>query len=190
MTRTSSLDMSPSAVEVQAQRHQALPRTISKTVGDAGFDIFLSYNSLDREWVQGIRDSLERQGLACWMDSMELAPGDHVAAQLETLLDTVPVAAIIVGGHAMGPWQRHEYYAFLNRWIRTTSALQPVRLIPVLITGANGPLALPPLVRSLNMVDLRTDWAAGMQRLADATHAHRKARAIEKPLPRATLTAL
>jgi hypothetical protein len=130
--------------------------------------VFLCHNSRDRDLVRQLRDALAYLGISSWMDSDMIVPGDQPVAEIERIIDQVRVVAVIVGGHAMGPWQRQEYYAFLGRVAHASNSLPPVRLVPVLIPGATGSGDLPPFARTYNIVDLRTDWADGVARLAAA----------------------
>jgi nucleotide-binding universal stress UspA family protein len=131
-------------------------------------EVFLCHNSQDRAVVSRLRDALARRGIVCWMDSDTILPGDQPAAVIEKLIDQVPVVAVIIGSHGLGPWQRQEYYAFLGRNARGSGTVPPVRLVPVLIPGAMGIADLPPFARSYNVVDLRTGWVDGVPRLVAA----------------------
>lgn len=95
------------------------------------FDVFLSYNSKDKTTVRKLAKRLERWGLTPWLDEKDLRPGHPFQDGLEEAIRTAKAAAVCIGGHGIGSWQRPEVRAFLNQMVERG---QPV--IPVLLAGA------------------------------------------------------
>jgi hypothetical protein len=138
----------------------------SHTVSAPPYDVFLCHNSRDRAGVLQLRDALAYLGISSWMDSDMIGPGDQPAAEIERVIEHVPAVALILGANGMGPWQRQEYYVFLARITSSSHSIPPVRLVPVLMPGVAGSGDLPPFAKTHLIVDLRTDWADGVARLA------------------------
>jgi hypothetical protein len=95
--------------------------------------------------------------------------GDPLVPALEALLDRIPCAAVVIGPHALGKWQEHEYHAMVQRVIdhRSERGRRP-RIVPVLIPGA---AEVPTFLRNLAHADFRDaglDDRREMRRLVDA----------------------
>jgi len=95
------------------------------------FDVFLSHNSKDKPLVRKIAKRLEKYGLTPWLDEKDLRPGFPFQDGLEEAMRSTRAAAVFVGGHGLGSWQRPEIRACLNLMVERS---QPV--IPVLLPGA------------------------------------------------------
>jgi hypothetical protein len=79
------------------------------------FDVFLSYNSEDREAVQAVAVHLaDRAKMAPWFDRWELIPGEPWGEHLERGLKAAATCAVFVGKSGQGPWQTKELYAALD----------------------------------------------------------------------------
>jgi hypothetical protein len=111
------------------------------------FDIFLSYKSDDSEWVEQLRDSLQKRGVRVWLDRDQIRPGDIFAAALEKGLETSRAVALVVTPESVSSgWVKEEYYRALS--LTKKSGLQ---LIPVLLRDAE----LPAFLESRQRVDFR-----------------------------------
>jgi GTPase SAR1 family protein len=122
------------------------------------FHVFLCHNSKDKEEVRLLASRLRSEGILPWLDEHGLLGGTQSVAELEQVIGRAPAAAVIIGPHSMGPWQRQEYYAFLQRFVehREESGRKRVLLIPTLLPGAPQPEELPTFLRGFNWVDFRT----------------------------------
>jgi class 3 adenylate cyclase len=114
------------------------------------YDIFLSYNSHDRDAVLLVAEMLKGVGIRPWLDVWDLIPGKPWQSQLEEAIDKVNSAAVCVGGLEMGPWQDHEVAAFIRKFVKRES---PV--MPVILPGAGPTPELPAFLESFMWVDLR-----------------------------------
>ncbi len=109
-------------------------------MGDANFDIFLSYNSEDREAVQEIAVHLADQvKIKPWFDLWELIPGEPWGVHLERGLKTAAACAVFVGKSGQGPWQRKEVCAALDQQAKNSD----FRVIPVRLPEAPSVPELP-----------------------------------------------
>ncbi|HBL29686.1 MAG TPA: hypothetical protein DD490_22860, partial [Acidobacteria bacterium] len=125
------------------------------------FDVFLSHNSKDRTLVRQIKARLQAYGLHPWLDADELRPGLPFQDGLEAAMQTTGAAAVFVGPHGFGNWQKPEIRAFLNQLFNEG---KPV--IPVLLPGAPDKPDLGLFLRENTWVDLRAGLSdEGIERL-------------------------
>ncbi|GAK57647.1 methyltransferase type 11 [Candidatus Vecturithrix granuli] len=116
------------------------------------YDVFLSFNSEDRDAVRKIAEYLAKEvKLHPWFDEWDLSPGDEWIDGLYRGLESSAVCAIFVGKNGEGPWQRREIRAALIE----QAARSDFRLIPVLLPGTSKQPQLPPFLKAFMWVDLR-----------------------------------
>ncbi|SDW54761.1 toll/interleukin-1 receptor domain-containing protein [Nitrosomonas oligotropha] len=95
-------------------------------------DAFLSHHSADKPSVEIIAAALEKQGLNCFLDKWEIAPGDEWLRNLEQGLRDSRFIVIFFGPDGIGPYQQAEADAALRRQIQQRQHC----VIPVLLPGA------------------------------------------------------
>jgi nucleotide-binding universal stress UspA family protein len=83
-------------------------------------DVFLSYQSTDRERVEAVRRSLTQQGVQAFLDRQDLVAGLPWPQALEQALQSVRAVLVFVGGRGddgdnLGLWQRREVWFALDR---------------------------------------------------------------------------
>src|SRR5262245_48747204 len=99
------------------------------------FDAFLSYNSLDLRVVEDMYGRLKSKGLALFLEQEELRPGESYQEVLAKALHESKTCVVFVGPNGLGPWQREELQAAIDKNVRDKSFL----VIPVLLPGAERP---------------------------------------------------
>jgi tetratricopeptide (TPR) repeat protein len=114
------------------------------------FDVFLSHNSRDKPAVREICAKLRERGLRPWLDAEELIPGRDWQKALESILATVPTAAVFLGSCGLGPWEEREMRASLQQLVERGAFV-----IPVLLPGAPAKPELPLFLQAFTWVDLR-----------------------------------
>ncbi|MCG6863744.1 MAG: toll/interleukin-1 receptor domain-containing protein, partial [Chromatiaceae bacterium] len=97
------------------------------------YDLFLSYNRLDRKLVESLAESLLDRGLRVFKDDWYLRPGEPWPAALERNLAASRAIAVTVGRNGLGPWQQREAWAALDQQIRMAKEEQVLPVIPVLL---------------------------------------------------------
>jgi hypothetical protein len=112
------------------------------------YDVFLCYNSKDKQAVKTLALALRSRGLLPWLDETDLRPGLSWQEQIETQLPKIAAVAVIVGPSGLGPWQDKESRAALQLF---ANADRPV--IPALLPGATMPSKLPLFLRDYHWVD-------------------------------------
>jgi nucleotide-binding universal stress UspA family protein len=134
----------------------------------ARFDIFVCYNSDDKELIGTINAKLRRQGVKTWFDEERLPPGRPWQEMLEKEIAIIDGAAVFAGKSGLGPWQSREVRAFLNEL-----ATRECPVIPVLLPEAPKVPDLPLFLRDLTWIDLRSDFDRSFERLIAAARAER-----------------
>ena len=129
------------------------------------FDVFLSYNSRDRQPAETIARALRELSVRVFFDRWELAPGDSFLGKLEHVLRSCNAAAFLLGPHGWGSWQGQweKDFALTRKHHEPTFPL-----IPVFLPGAGD----PPLdfLMLQTGIDLRSgiEDPVDIRRLADA----------------------
>ncbi|MER0203595.1 MAG: toll/interleukin-1 receptor domain-containing protein [Nitrosomonas sp.] len=77
-------------------------------------DAFLSHHSADKPAVERIAAALQKQGLSCFLDKWEIAPGDEWLRNLEQGLRNSRFIVIFFGPDGIGPYQQAEADAALR----------------------------------------------------------------------------
>lgn len=120
---------------------------------DAEFDVFLSYNSEDKAAVQNIANQLKQQGIQPWFDQEQMRPGLLAQGSLEAQLRQSKAAAVFIGRHGIGQWQREEIAALVSKAVGDPN--YPV--IPVFLPDAppSADADVPPFLKNRTWVDFR-----------------------------------
>ncbi len=131
------------------------------------FDVFLSYNSKDRQAVRCLGRALKKRELTVWLDEWELPPGCLWQNALEDIIANCKSAAVCVGENGVGPWEEPEMLALIRRFVnekKKTGITLPV--IPVLLPKAPQSIKLPVFLEGFTWVDLSKGLKkAGLDRL-------------------------
>ena len=115
------------------------------------YDVFLSYNTDDKELVEKIAARLiDEFKIHPYYDSWDMVRGDHWRVALEKGLAHSKACAIFISPNGIGLWENRELSAYLDMSVTDNQ----LRLIPVLLPGVNKRnLDLPPFLKSLSWVD-------------------------------------
>lgn len=119
-------------------------------VETSDYDVFLSYNSRDREQVTAIAERLKERGILPWLDVWEIPPGKRWQQELSKRIRLVRSAAVFVGARGTGPWQELEVEALL-----TKIAQRGCPIIPVVLDGRQGQPRFPAFLNLWQVVDMR-----------------------------------
>jgi CHASE2 domain-containing sensor protein len=125
--------------------------------GGAQFDVFLSYNSRDREIVERIAERLKRSGLEPWLDKWAQTPGGEWQEELARGIEASRACAVFVGPSDLGAWGLQELAFALDRSTRE----RDFRVFPVLLPGLREPFdptVLPHFLRTRTWVDYRRGY--------------------------------
>jgi len=124
------------------------------------FDVFFCHNSEDKPAVRDIAQQLVKEGIKPWLDEADIRSGIFWDTAIGQQIETVKAAAVFVGQHGIGPWQRREIIALLDQFDR-----RGCRVIPVILASAPVETVLPWSLVSLHCVDFRATNSHPLQRL-------------------------
>ena len=99
-------------------------------------DIFLSYNSSDRQLVQDFRELLLKRQVSTFFDRANLHVGLSWFDDLQDSLNKARAVAIFIGKSGLGTWQKREMALALDRQAREEKDKQGFPVIPILLPGA------------------------------------------------------
>jgi len=114
------------------------------------YDVFLSYNSQDKQAVEYIARLLKTNRVRIWFDRWNLRPGSRWQEELENIIETCKTAAVFVGPNGIGPWENIEMRACLTQF-----ANRKLPVIPVILPGLESPPELPLLLQGFHYLDYR-----------------------------------
>lgn len=98
------------------------------------FDLFLSYNRLDRRVVEPLAEALRERKVKVFKDDWYLRPGEFWPNTLENKLNASAAVAVTISRNGLGGWQQREVAAALDRYSREEKAGRPSPpVIPVLL---------------------------------------------------------
>lgn len=129
---------------------QAAESMLQGKIATSDFDVFLCHNSADKPEVKRIASILNTRGIRAWLDEWELQPGIPWQRSLEKQIKTVRSAAVFVGYSGVGPWQDHEIWAILNRFVH-----RKCPIIPVILKDCTTKPELPLFLESYTWVNFR-----------------------------------
>jgi hypothetical protein len=138
-------------------------------------DVFISYSRKDKEAMHVIRDSLMRHNLAVWSDD-KLEPGtpswrNDVQSAIE---NTKCVVAILSPDAKTSEWVNEEL---------SYAKLRKARVFTVLVRGDESN-AIPFGMSGVQWIDMRTDFAEGVQEIVYETATQQLATSIQEYLGR------
>jgi WD40 repeat protein len=135
-------------------------RTLREKQLAGEYDVFVAYNSMDREAALTIARRLKDRSILPWVDEWDLCPGEPWIETLQKQLKQLKSAAVFVGDGGIGPWERMEVNALLQQFVQ-----RGCRVIPVILSGCRETPELPLFLKSFPWVDFRREEPDPMARL-------------------------
>lgn len=123
---------------------------LKEKIENCNYDVFLCYNSRDKEQVIAIGERLKERGVLPWLDIWEIRPGTRWPKELERHIKSIRAAAVFVGSSRTGPWQELEVESILVQLARRG---RPI--IPVILESRRGRPRLPAFLELWHVVDMR-----------------------------------
>jgi WD40 repeat protein len=134
-----------------AQRNRNIAETRLKGKIEANdYDVFLCYNTRDRQQVKAIASRLKEYGILPWLDVWDVRPGTRWQDELARQITSINAAAVFLGPGRTGPWQDLEIQEILQQFAKRK---RPV--IPVILEGRTGRPQLPGFLGLWHVVDMR-----------------------------------
>jgi formylglycine-generating enzyme required for sulfatase activity len=119
------------------------------------FDVFLSHNSKDKEFVREIARLLRERGLRPWLDEEQLIPGERWQDKLARGVRDSATCAMFLGPDSLGDWQQEELDQVRSR----AAKLKDYRVTPVLLPGLTDSFdtgVIPPFLENRTGIDYRS----------------------------------
>jgi nucleotide-binding universal stress UspA family protein len=153
----------PGPAETDQDELRPVDNTQAETPPDpkpGSYNVFISYNSKDRDEVLPVAKNLQKAGLQVWLDQWELRPGLPWQRALEQAIDSIAAAAVFVGSNRIGPWQTLEMEMYLRQFVN-----RGCPVIPVLLPGCPAAPPLPLFLAGMTWVDFRSEHGVAFERL-------------------------
>src|SRR5579884_507914 len=131
--------------DFMALRHQS-----QEKIEKGDYDVFISYNSKDREEVNEISILLMDNGIAPWFDKRDLSAGNPWWPEAERELQRSKAVAVCVGRSGFGPCQKEEI-----KIAHEQQKQRGIPVIPVLLAGAEDDFILSSEIKDNTWVDFR-----------------------------------
>ena len=103
-------------------------------------DLFLSYNSSDREVAFRLKTRLQAEGLTTFLDRENLPRGLSWSRALEEALRNCRAVGVLVGRDGLGPFQMREVEVAIARQALEEAAGRSFVVAPILLPGSDPPL--------------------------------------------------
>jgi tetratricopeptide (TPR) repeat protein len=126
--------------------------TISSSIkiSEEKYDLFFSYNRIDKPAIVELASRLEADGMRVYLDIRDLRAGEDFQKALEAAMDESAAIAVFFGQSGKSPWQNEESQVALKLRDQDPSK----RIIPILLPGAS-PDKLPYFLKMRQAVDFR-----------------------------------
>lgn len=115
--------------------------TDKKEAGRFIYDIFLAYNSCDKNEVERIAAELSKSGIEPWLDKWNLAPGVMFQEEIERVIPLTKSIGVCIGEEGIGPWERLEIRAAISQFVERGLPIIPI-LLSSSVESPNLPLFL------------------------------------------------
>jgi len=92
------------------------------------YDIFLAYNSKDRDEVRAIHNVLKKRGMEVWFDDVQVRPGHLFQEEIERVLPYTKAFGICIGASGVGPWERLEIRTAIAQFVNRGAPVIPILL--------------------------------------------------------------
>jgi hypothetical protein len=125
------------------------------------WDVFFSYNSLDKTRVQRLAERLRAERLRVWFDAWVIEPGDDIYAAIEHGLEYARTLILCMSQAAFGSeWVKLERNTVLFRDPGNSNR----RFVPLLLADCR----IPDTIRRYQYIDWQTDNDTELGRLIQA----------------------
>jgi len=126
----------------------------------ARFDVFMCYNTADRDPVKAIDRKLKESGIVTWLDIEQLRPGLPWQRALDRQIGTIRSAAVFLGNNGPGRWQDFELESLLREFVT-----RKCPVIPVILPGTVATPSHPRILKAMTWVDFRLETPAPLDQL-------------------------
>ena len=121
--------------------------------------VFISHSSEDRSVASKLCDALERRGLACWLDSRDIGPGENFQEAIVKAIRSVRVMVLVFSSNANNSSEIKKEIALASK---NHLVVIPLRVEDVLPSDA-----FLYELSTRQWIDAFVDWELAIGRLAD-----------------------
>ncbi|WP_343714022.1 toll/interleukin-1 receptor domain-containing protein [Inquilinus sp.] len=134
--------------------------------------IFSSHSSKDKPIVRKIVHDLKNLGFNCWLDEIDIAPGDSIVEKIQEGIEKSSYLVLFLSKNSVeSEWVKREWNSRLSEQIEQ----KKVKIIPALLEDCK----IPYLLRDIKYCDFREDYNTGFYSLKLAIETREKA--LEEP---------
>ena len=119
---------------------------------DKQYDVFLSFNSEDRDEVERIAKYLEKKNIKPFFDEWELISGLSISSQISQGLENSAMCVIFIGKNGLGKWQNEELEVAQTRQIEIDPSF---RVISVFLPETPADAKPPQFLATKKWIDFR-----------------------------------
>ena len=123
-------------------------------------NLFIAHRTAATPLAEKLAKQLRSAGHTVWLDTWEVTAGDSIPAAINQGLASANYVVVCFSEHGPGQWTSAEMWSSFARQLNG----QPVKLLPVLLSGG----ALPAFLADLRVADLVDDWDTGVGELLRA----------------------
>jgi TIR domain-containing protein len=139
---------------------------LTQEAPDSAYDLFLSYSSEDRKFVEELVADLNSKGLAIWWDRPQIGAGDSISGGISEGLSRSRRFAVVLSPAAVrSPWVNKEIGAALSieteRSKADAKAQAPFLIIPILREACD----VPALLKDKRCADFTRSYEEGLDEL-------------------------
>jgi len=123
-------------------------------------NVFISYSSDDREFVERLARDLVRAGLSVWYDQWQLSVGDSLRDKISAGIEGSAYLAVVLSqASVQSKWVKEEVYAAMARAAEDGRVI----VLPLLKEDCD----IPALLKDKVYVDFRSDYEGAVGRLLE-----------------------
>jgi tetratricopeptide (TPR) repeat protein len=126
------------------------------------FQIFVSYNHNDKDFVHRLAGDLRSRGITIWWDEWEIKAGDSIIERVSEGIDYSSYLAVVLSQNSItSRWVQHELNSALMRQL---SADRNIKVLPLIIDDCSVPVFLSPI----KWIDFRKGYEPGLNQILQA----------------------
>ena len=134
----------------------------TRPAAESALRIFLSHSTKDADFATTLAAALIGAGFQPWLCEVDIEIGANFVSKINQGLRESDIALLLWSQHAVNSrWTEEEWTAALSRQVEESS----IRLGIILLPGC--PMPLPPLLRTKNFVDARSDQPAALRQTVE-----------------------
>jgi len=142
-------------------------------------DIFISYSSLDKDFVEKLATDLESKEIKVWFDRWEIKPGQNIVNEINKGLQNSKFLLVVLTNNSLkSKWVEEEWTKKFGDEIKKNSVV----VIPTII-GNIEENDIPVILRGKSRINLSNDYEKEILRLTDYLLKEKKEEALDEIRP-------